>query len=237
MELIRGNTELETLNEKLNDPDFLREYKAQHDNVPVAWFPKMIGKSLVALGNSVYGKNPTPLKFRSVEIIARVPYHSWSAAAFSLMTLFFADEKRALRYSDVAKHSYFAQENETMHVVVISHLVQLENKPVGFFRFTFVPVVFSFFYFWWSYILYLINPKYSYQLNYLFEQHAFEQYDQFITQHEASLKEQTVKSEYLTWYGRQPKNLYEFYRSIRNDEIIHRNQSIEEIMHLQNQVS
>lgn len=229
MELIKGNLELEELNQKLNDPVFLSEYKSKHDGVEIAWLPRKLGHLLVWAGNFFYGHKPSVLKFRSVEIIARVPYHSWSAAAFSVMTLFFADEHKALKYGAVAKHSHFAQENETMHVVVISHLAQLEHVKVGFFRFTFVPIVFSFFYFWWSYVLYLIKPKYSYQLNYMFEQHAFEQYDLFIRENEEALKCKVVESDYLQWYGRTPQNQYEFYRSIRNDEIVHRNQSIEEI--------
>ncbi len=229
MELIKGNVELENLNYKLNDPEFLKEYKDKYDRVRIAWLPKILGLWLVFCGNLVYGRKPSTLKFRSVEIIARVPYYSWVSASFTLMTMFFANEKKALKYADVTDMAHFAQENETMHVVVISHLAQQEKKRAGFIRFTLIPVTFSFFYFWWSYVLFLINPKYSYQLNYMFESHAFDQYDLFLKQNEAELRNRKVESKFLDWYGRTPENQYDFYLSIRNDEIIHRNNSIDEM--------
>ena len=63
----------------------------------------------------------------------------------------------------------------------------------------------------------------------MFEQHAFEQYDLFLKQNEQELKNKKVESKFLEWYGRFPENQYEFFMSVRNDEIIHRNTSIQEI--------
>ena len=80
-----------------------------------------------------------------------------------------------------------------------------------------------------SYLLYLLKPRWSYELNYLFESHAFEQYSIFLNRYGERLKEKTIESNFLKWYGRTPANQYEFFRSIRNDEIIHRNESIEEV--------
>jgi hypothetical protein len=215
----------------LVDDQFLKEYKAYYDNYKIAWLPKILGYWLVFCGNLVYGKKPSILKFRSVEIIARVPYYSWSAASFTLMTLFFTSEEKALKYSETSRFAQFAQENETMHVVVISHLASLERKA-GFIRFSLIPITFAFFYYWWSYVLFLINPKYSYQLNYMFESHAFAQYDWFLKLYEHELKQKRCESKFLDWYGRYPRNQYDFFLSVRNDEIIHRNNSIEEIKKL-----
>lgn len=228
MELMKGDVRLEQLNTSLNDSQFLKDYKAQYDNYPVAWLPKVLGLTLVFFGNLVYGKVPSYLKFRSVEIIARVPYYSWASASFTLMTMFFSSESKALKYSEVARFSQFAQENETMHVVVISHLASLEQKA-GFIRYSLIPMAFSFFYFWISYFLYFINPKYSYQLNYMFESHAFDQYELFLQQQEHMLKNKKMESKFLEWYGRYPRTQYDFFLSVRNDEIIHRNTSIDAI--------
>src|SRR5690606_14382411 len=108
------------------------------------------------------------LKFRAVEVIARVPYHSWSSASYTHLTMHFTDEERALHYSQATRFSDEAQANETMHVVVISHILNGECKA-GFIRYTLIPILFSFFYFWTSYFLYLLNPRWSYELNFLFE--------------------------------------------------------------------
>ena len=228
MKLARWNTELEALNASLNDPATLATYRAEHDSYRPSWLPGAIGAALIWCGNAVYGHAPSYLKFRAVEVIARVPYHSWESAIYTLLTLFYMNEARALRYADTSTFARLAQDNETMHVVVISHLAKGEQKA-GIIRHTLVPLVFAFLYFWASYWLYLLNPKWSFELNYLFEQHAFDQYGEFLVAHEAALKGKPVDSAFLAWYGRSHANQYEFFRAVRNDEIIHRNRSIEEI--------
>lgn len=234
MELVRGNVQLEHLNQQLNEEVFLNEYKAKYDNYKTSFLPTILGKLLVWAGNFVYGHEPSYLKFRAVEIIARVPYQSWSSAAYTMLTLFFADEAKALELSRVTRFARLANDNETMHVVVISHLVQTEHKKVGFIRHSLIPILFAFFYFWMSYFLYLIKPRWSYELNYLFESHAFHQYSIFLNRYGERLKEKSIESNFLKWYGREPKNQYEFFLSIRSDEVIHRNESIEQIIGLGN---
>ncbi len=228
MELTRGDKEFETLNETLNDPVALEAYKKPFDDYRPALVPRILGTMLVACGSIVYGEEPSYLKFRAVEVIARVPYYSWTSAAFTLLTLFYTNEEKAKRLSEVTEYARFAQDNETMHVVVISHLSQQEQHG-DIFRRTLIPMIFAFIYFWASYILYLVKPRYSYELNFLFESHAFEQYSRFLETHEDELRHKPIMSDFLAWYGRSPRSQYEFFRSVRNDEIVHRNTSIKEI--------
>lgn len=228
MEIADDKSTLEKLNESLNEPEVLEAYRKHHDNYRPSFLPRVLGGWLVFCGNLVYGEAPSYLKFRAVEVIARVPYQSWASAAYTLLTLYYASEASALRLSGLSEYAHLSQDNETMHVVVVSHLSKSEQKA-GFIRYTFIPAVFAFFYFWWSYVLYLANPRYSYELNYLFEQHAFDQYSRFIQDNEEALKNKNVESTFLSWYGRHPENQYEFFRSVRNDELIHRNTSIEHI--------
>jgi ubiquinol oxidase len=228
MEHVTESSAFEALNTQLNDPVLLDAYKKPYDTYATRLIPRILGNLLVFCGNVVYGNAPSYLKFRAVEIIARVPYHSWSSATFTLLTLFFSDEKRALQLSYTDQFARFAADNETMHVVVISQLAKAETSA-GIIRHTLIPVCFGVFYFWASYLLYLVKPQWSYELNYLFESHAFEQYDQFLTMHGDVLRKKTIMSDFLTWYGRNPISQYDFFLSVRNDEIIHRNQSIEKM--------
>ncbi len=229
MNSVRNETDLEALNLELNDPEQLEAYKKPFDNYRPGLLPRLLGGILVNSGNVFYGFEPSYLKFRAVEVIARVPYHSWSSVAYTLLTMFYSDEKRAMHLSNITKYARLAQDNETMHVVVTTQLAQKES-PAGFFRHILVPMIFAFFYFWASYFLYLFNHKWSLELNYLFEQHAFEQYSKFLSTHGEELKKKVVDSEFLRWYGRNPKNQYEFFLSVRNDELIHRNRSVKEIV-------
>lgn len=225
---ILGNQALEELNVALNNDETLRAYKLPYDNYKPLLLPRILGTFLVTCGNVVYGSKPSYLKFRAVEVIARVPYHSWEHAAFTLLTFFYTDEHRALMLSKMSNYVRIAQDNETMHVIVISQLAHIHERA-GFIRHTLIPLIFAFFYFTASYMLYLIRPRWSYELNFLFESHAFAQYQEFITTREEELKGRTILSEFLSQYGRHPISQYDFFKSVRNDEIIHRNESIHHI--------
>ena len=228
MEHSIADPELEVLNRELNDPDTYQAYKAAYEGHDFYWLPRVCAALLVGSSTLVYGRKPSYRKFRAIEIIARVPYHSWAAAAFTLLTLCFSREEKALQLSQVARFARLASDNETMHVVVISQLAQKEGEG-GWIRGSLLPMLFAFGYFWASYGLYLLCSHWSYQLNALFENHAFEQYTEFLdTEHEA-LKKKTVDSSFLRWYGRNPLNQYDFFASVRNDELIHRNQSLHAI--------
>ncbi|OHA83923.1 MAG: hypothetical protein A2937_03215 [Candidatus Yonathbacteria bacterium RIFCSPLOWO2_01_FULL_47_33b] len=228
MELNGTDKEFEALNEALNDEAQLAEYKKPFDNYKPSLLPRILGTFLVWCGNTVYGHAPSYLKFRAVEVIARVPYHSWESATFTMLTMFYSDEQRALKLSKITKFARMAADNETMHVIVVSHLARLEQKA-GVIRYTLIPMFFAFFYFWASYFLYLMKPRWSLELNYLFEQHAFDSYSEFLKIKGEELHKKPIMSEFLAWYGRHPRSQYEFFKSVRNDEIVHRNRSIHEI--------
>ena len=221
-------SEHERLNGVLNDPEMLREYKEPCDAYRVSLLPRLLGGLLIGSGNLFYGTAPTYLKFRAIEIIARVPYFSWVAAMYTLMTMFFTDEQKAMKFSRVSSFARLAQDNETMHVVVISKLALREHRA-GAIRHTVIPMLFAFGYYWSSYVLYFLRRRWALELNYLFENHAFHQYNEFLMRHGEELKDKAVGSEFLVWYGRHCRNQYEFFRSVRNDELIHRNQSLHEI--------
>ena len=224
--------DFEKLIESLNDDAERAAYKAPYDNYRAGIVPRILAGFLVGCGNLVYGYRPSYLKFRAIEVVARVPYHSWASAIFTLLTLFYSDEERALRLSTLERFTSFAADNETMHVVVVSGLARAHTRA-GAIRHTVIPVLSAFFYFWLSYALYLLSARWSLETNYIFEQHAFDQYSLFLEREGEKLKACPIESEYLTWYGRHPRSEYEFFCSVRNDELVHRNRSIREIqMHL-----
>jgi ubiquinol oxidase len=226
METQNEHAEFEQLNTELQDDTARAAYQAQGDGYTTAWLPSILGWLVVTAGNLVFGHEPSYLKFRAVEVIARVPYHSWHSAMFTLQTLYYSNESRAMSLSQTAQFARLAAENETMHVIVISQLAQQGGQYGNAVVHTAIPMLFAFFYFWASYILYMIRPKYSYQLNYLFEDHAYDSYSRFLELHGEELKKKSIDSKFLRWYGRHPANQYEFFVSVRNDELIHRNKSM-----------
>lgn len=214
----------ETLLKSLEDAGQLEAYKQSYDNYPVGLIPMILGTLLVTCGNLVYGKEPSYGKFKAVEVIARIPYQSWEVASYMLLTMFYSNEKRAIELSKTSRFGRASQDNETMHVVVFSQLAKKYGQD-GFIRHTLIPLLFSFGYAAASFILYLFSPKSALQLNYLFEDHAFAQYSRYIETHEEELKSRPILSDFLEFYGRHVKSEYEFFVSVKNDEIIHRNMS------------
>ncbi len=217
-------TQHEALLATLENVESLQAYKASYDNYSVGNLPKFLGTLLVTCGNLVYGHAPSYGKFKAVEVIARIPYQSWEVASYTLLTMFYSNEQRAIELSKVSRFSRISQDNETMHVVVLSQLAKKYGQD-GFIRYTLIPLLFSFGYAAASFILYLLSPKSALQLNYLFEDHAFSQYSMFVEGHAEELKARPVMIDFLDFYGRQVKSEYELFVSIKNDEIVHRNMS------------
>jgi ubiquinol oxidase len=219
------NAEHELLSKKLDDEETLSTYRLECDNCEVSTTARVLGNFLVFLGNFFYGKKPSYEKFKAIEVIARIPYQSWEVASYVFLSAFHGNEKKAIELAKTSAFSRMAQDNETMHVVVISHIVQREHGA-SFIMHTFIPVIFSLFYFWAIFILYFISPRRALELNYLFEDHAFHQYDQFLKEQGEVLRHKPITSEFLDFYGRHVRNEYELFLSIRNDELVHRNSSM-----------
>lgn len=214
--------EHEALLKTLEDSQILEEYKRSYDDYKVGIIPKILGSILVGTGNLVYGREPSYGKFKAVEVIARIPYQSWEVASYTLLTMFYSNEEKAIALSRLSAFSRVSQDNETMHVMVLSKLAKKYGED-GLIRHTLIPLLFSFFYAAASYILYLFSPKSALQLNYLFEDHAFSQYSKFVEHNKETLKDRHVLIDFLDFYGRDVKSEYDLFVSIRNDEIIHRN--------------
>ncbi len=218
----------ETLMRELMSDERRTEYATPYDHYHPGIIARIAAWLLVVPGSLIYGKKPSYRKFKAIEIIARIPYQSWEAASYTLLTLFHGDEQRALALAKTTRWSRMAQDNETMHVVVVSHLVHKLGRE-SFVRGIVIPVLFSLAYFAAVYVLYLIHRRSALELNYLFENHAYAQYQEFLDRYGMVLKGRPVVSEFLSWYGREVKNEYELFESLRNDELIHRNRSIREI--------
>jgi len=218
----------EALTRELNDPTLRAEYARTYDHYKPGIIANVLGWLLVFSGTVVYGKKPSYAKFKAVEVIARIPYQSWEVATYTLLTGLYANEERAIALAKTSAFSRQAQDNETMHVVVITQICK-RLRCTGFFRHTLIPLLFAFFYFWTIYVLYMLSPKSALELNFLFESHAYAQYQEFLEREGERLRDTPVVSDFLAFYGRNVRSEYELFESIRNDELIHRNRSIREM--------
>lgn len=217
--------EHEELVKKLKDKEARDAYFSEYRNPTLSLVARLLGSLLVGVGNLVYGEKPSYEKFKAVEVIARIPYQSWESVAYTLLTAFYSDEHRAIRYAKVLPFARHAQDNETMHVVVVSQIVKAHGHN-GVIRHTLIPLLFSFFYFWAIWLLSLCYKRGAFELNFLFESHAYEQYTRFLETEGEHLRSRPLDSHFLTFYGREAQNEYDFFESVMIDEVIHRNVSL-----------
>lgn len=219
----------EALLEQFKDKKKLQAYKERYDNLPTSFFPRFLAKVLFGIVDIVYGKKPSIKKFKVIEVVARVPYQTWEFANYLLTTNFYTNEEKVLKYAMRSDFGKFAQDNETMHVVVVSQIAKKQCKQIWLIH-TLLPIILAYIYFLISTILYLISSRYSYELNYLFENHAYHQYVWLVKDYGDELAKKPLKSKFLDFYGRPAKNQLEFFEAVKNDEIIHRNQSALEMV-------
>ncbi len=211
----------------LQEPGFRGKMFDCYANAHVALVPRLLAWALFFAGDLCYGKAPSYKKFRAIEMIARIPYQTWEMYAYMVQTAYFSNEARAMALAEHSAFSRLAQDNETMHVVVISQLFQEAGEYKGKFYTVWIPLLLSVSYFFACAILHVLNKRWTYELNFLFETHAFLHYGEFLDQNEEMLKSKPVHSEFLSFYGRHVENQYEFFSLVRNDELLHRNHSME----------
>ncbi|MDQ5952352.1 MAG: ubiquinol oxidase [Patescibacteria group bacterium] len=207
---------------KLCNADFRQATFDAYKDFRAATAPKILARALFMATDLVYGKAPSYNKFYAIEIIARIPYQSWEMWSYIVQTLYFSQEQKTIELGELAHFSRVAQDNETMHVVVIGTILQKQHSLI---RLAF-PFILSFIYFQACFLLHLLSRTWAYELNFLFEEHAYRTYDAFLQRESEQLKQAPLDSAYLKWYGRDVKNQYEFVELVRNDELLHRNASV-----------
>ena len=176
-----------------------------------------------------YGKTRTFSKFKVLEVIARVPYQSWEHVAYIAMTHTYAKPNFARRVFDFVKQSRDQQDNEQWHLLILEELTQKHNIIENFFKFRILPQFMAFFYYHVSWLLYVMNPAWSYGLNADFEDHAEHEYMLFV-QENTQFASQPFDSAFTQDYGSY-SNLGDLFRRIGIDERMHKIESLEQMEH------
>src|SRR3990170_5872291 len=139
-----------------------------------------IGRVLFVFMDAMYGKKPSLGKFRVLEVVARIPYQSWEVVHYFLTTHLYSNEWRAIDFFRDSEFARSAQDNETMHVVVVTQMCKSEKTGTGILRFYIVPLLIAYLYAVFCLLFYFFTPRKSYELNYIFEDHSQEQNGIFI---------------------------------------------------------
>ncbi len=104
------------------------------------------------------------------------------------------------KIQDRAELARDEQDNEFWHLLIMEELSERSGYRRRWFLDKVFPQVLSFIYYHLSWLLYVLNPKWSYKLNSDFEDHAMREYARFVEEH-PEFDEMPWESKYRGDYG------------------------------------
>jgi len=189
--------------------------------------PGIPAKILFGLMDLVYGKKATLSKFLVLEIVARMPYVAWEQVSYVAITHTHSDPKFARKIHSTVIESREQQDNETWHLLILEELTQKRNKKQPLLKIRIIPQILAWIYYHISWLLYVLKPKMSYQLNVEFEDHAEHEYMQYVQDH-PEVDDQKWESTFKADYGNY-ETVGDMLRRIGLDEREHKELSQKEV--------
>lgn len=178
-------------------------------------------RALFAVMDLVYGTDRTLEKFRVLEVVARVPYQAWESVAYVAMTHTSKNPDFARRVYDRARIARVEQDNEQWHLLILEELTRHQRRP--WLKGRIIPQILALSYYQLSWILFVLRPKWSYQLNADFEDHAAHEYALMVQEH-PEWETTPFESRFQGDFG-EYDSLADMFRQIGYDEALHRQES------------
>jgi ubiquinol oxidase len=178
-------------------------------------------RALFAVMDLVYGQERTLEKFRVLEVVARVPYQAWESVAYVAMTHTSKNPDFARRVYDRARSARVEQDNEQWHLLILEELTLHHRR--SWLKGRIIPQILALSYYQLSWILFAIRPKWSYQLNVDFEDHAAHEYALLVQEH-PEWETTPFESQFQGDFGAYD-SLADMFRQIGYDEALHRQES------------
>jgi hypothetical protein len=177
--------------------------------------------------NLFYGRKRSLLKFKVLEVIARVPYQAWEHIAYIAMTHTYGRPGFARRIFEFVKESRHEQDNEQWHLLIEEEMTGKKGLKENFFLHRVMPQIMAFFFYHVSWLLYVVKPAWSYALNADFEDHAEHEYMEFVREH-PELEQEPFESDFKEDYG-DFLSVADLFRQIALDERKHKEESMARI--------
>lgn len=172
----------------------------------------------------IYGRRRTLSKFKVLELIARVPYQAWENVAYVAVTHKYGEPDFARRIFDFVSMAREQQDNEQWHLLILEEMIHKDGIKEGFLRYRLLPQIVAFFYYHVSWLLYVIRPRLSYELNAHFEDHAEHEYMELVREN-PQFEEIPFESAFEKDYGSFASRA-DLFRRIGVDEREHKDASL-----------
>ncbi|AKF11061.1 alternative oxidase [Sandaracinus amylolyticus] len=180
-------------------------------------------RALFAVMDLVYGRAASLVKFRVLEVIARVPYQAWENVAYVAITHTHRDPDAPSRIFGAVSEHRAQQDNEQWHLLILEELCARLGARESWLLHRAIPQVLAMVYYHLSWLLYVLHPAWSYALNRDFEDHAEREYMAFVAAH-PELEREPFASRYEAEYGTY-LSVADLLRQIALDEREHKLES------------
>jgi ubiquinol oxidase len=179
-------------------------------------------RALFLVMDVAYGRPRTLEKFRVLELVARVPYQAWENVAYVAVTHTARQPGFARRVFNRVRVSRWEQDNEQWHLLMLEELTR--DSPRGsWLKSRVLPQVLAFCYYQLSWMMYALNPKWSYRLNADFEDHAEHEYAELVREH-PEWEHEPYTGSFGADFGSY-ESLADLFRQIGYDERLHKLES------------
>lgn len=181
-----------------------------------------LARTLFGTMDFFYGKERTLEKFKVLEIVARVPYQSWEVVSYIAITHMYPNRGFAQEMFERVKLGRDAQDNEQFHLLILEELVQ--QHRTSWVRLRLVPQILAIPYYYTTWLMTALRPRWAFSLNADFEDHAEHEYMAFVAAN-PQFDETPVQGEFARDYG-EFTSLGDLLRNIGLDERHHKEDSI-----------
>ncbi len=212
----------------VSDPTELRTEQAKTLTSPRRRYG-LLARALFIWMDLFYSRKRTLLKFKVLEVVARVPYQAWEHVAYIAMTHTYTKPGFARRIFEFVKEARDQQDNEQWHLLILEEMTQQKALKESFVLHRIMPQMVAFFFYHTSWLLYVIKPAWSYALNADFEDHAEHEYMEFVREN-PHLEHEPFESVFKDDYGDFP-SVADLFRRIGLDERMHKKESEDRIQH------
>ncbi len=201
---------------------------AQHDTLSSPRLrPGLGAKALFSAMDALYGREGSLAKFRVLEVVARVPYIAWEQVSYVAITHTHATPGFARRIHQEVSDCRLQQDNELFHLLILEELLQKQGRRQSWWRYRVAPQILAWLYYHLSWLLFVVRPQLSYQLNAQFEDHAEHEYMAYVAAH-PELEAEPWVSDFSDEYGRFD-SVADLLRQIAVDERHHKNESLAKV--------
>jgi ubiquinol oxidase len=168
----------------------------------------------------LYGRRSSIEKFLVLEHLAQVPYRSWERVAQRRIARSGGRSVLARRIQHRVAEARAQHDNEQWHMLVTEHLVAREGRRLSRWRHRLLPRLLAMPWQLTTWVIHLVRPRWSYQLNAAFEAHAEHSYMDFVATHPET--EEVTFDGVLAARWTTPVTVADVLRQIGHDERVHK---------------